>query len=192
MAAEQLKDALRIVETLTQESNSLDLDYCISEDDAVINYVGSSLNPLCVTQVIPLKLVISAPQVRIPAILTLEAYARKENISNKPEIEYLLYLAGSRQIKQTLEKLKKHMEKPYLVIRFCEKTAEEYFKKLPREIKCDTRELENKLRPSIENIKEFYELTKTSEERLAKDILTLINNLKLQLRPRSSGENKTY
>lgn len=188
MAAKQLEDAVRIVEALTHASDSLDLDYCISEDDAVINYVGSTLNPLCVTQVIPLKLIISVPQVRVPAILTLEAYARKENISNKPEIEYLLYLAGNRQIKQTLEKLKKHMEKPYLVIRFCEKTAGEDFKKLPKEIKCAAKELENELRPSIESIKEFYELTKTSEERLAKDILTLVNNLRLQLRPRSLEE----
>ncbi|MEM4593986.1 MAG: KEOPS complex subunit Cgi121, partial [Zestosphaera sp.] len=127
--------------------------------------------------------VISIPQIRVPALLTLEAFARKENISSKPEIEYLLYLRGSRQIKQTLDKLKKYMEKPYLVIKFCEKVAGESFKKLPEEMKCVTKEIEDALDPDVESIKEFYGLTKTSEERLAKDILTLINNLKLQQRP---------
>lgn len=179
-----MKEVLNIVETYTRENNLLDFDYCVTNDDKVINYVSSSLNPICVTQVIPLKLITSIPHVRIPALLTFEAFTRKENISNKPEIEYLLYLAGSRQIKQTLDKLKKHMEKPYLVIRFCEKTAEEKLKKIPEEIKCITKELENSLRPDIESIKEFYELTKTSEDkdRLTKDILTLINKLKLQLK----------
>lgn len=182
MEANQLKEILEVVEAISHESNLLDFDYCISENDEATNYVSGSLTPLCVTQVIPLKLVISTPQVRVPALLTVEAFTRKENISSKPEIEYLLYLAGSRQIKQTLEKLKKYMERPYLVIRFCEKAAEEDIKKLPKDVECVTKEIENALRPDIESIKEFYGLTKTSEERITKDILTLINNLKLQQR----------
>lgn len=180
MEDNRLKEALDVVETVSHESNSLDFDYCVTENNELTNYVGSSLSPFCVTQVIPLKLVASMPQVRVPALLTVEAFTRRENISSKPEIEYLLYLAGSRQIKQTLEKLRRYMEGPYLVIRFCEKTAEGDIKKLPRDIACITKEVEKTLRPDIESIKEFYGLTRTSEERIAKDVLTLINNLKLQ------------
>lgn len=183
MVADQFKEILEVVEAFSHKINTLDFDYCVSENDEVVNYVSGSLNPLCVTQVIPLKLVVSLPQVRVPALLTAEAFARGENISSKPEIEYLLYLTGSRQIKQTLEKLRRYLEKPYLVIRFCEKTAAESIKRLPEEIKCVTKEIGNTLKPHLESVKEFYGLTKTSEERLAKDILTLINNLKLQQRP---------
>ncbi len=180
MADNQLGEVLEIVKKVARKSESISFDYCVSEDDEVVKYVGSTLNPLCVTQVIPLRLITSIPQVKIPASLTIEAFTKGENISNKPEIEYLLYFAGSRQIKQTLEKLRKHMRKPYLVIRLCEETAEENLKKIPKEIKCDSKELENVLKPDVENIKEFYELEKTSEKRLPKDILTLINNLRLR------------
>ncbi len=180
MADNQLREVLEIVERVTRKSESISFDYCISEDDEVVKHVSSTLNPLCVTQVIPLRLIISIPQIKIPASLTVEAFAKEENISNKPEIEYLLYFAGNRQIKQTLEKLRKYMKKPYLVIRFCEETAEENLKKIPKEIKCDSKELESVLKPDVENVKEFYGLKKTSEERLPKDILTLINNLRLR------------
>jgi tRNA threonylcarbamoyladenosine modification (KEOPS) complex Cgi121 subunit len=180
MEVNQLEEVLGIVREVSRKNESIGFDYCVSEDDEVVRYVGSTLNPLCVTQVIPLRLVISIPQVRIPALLTIEAFTKGENISNKPEIEYLLYFAGSRQIKQTLEKLRKYLTKPYLVIRFCEETAEESFKKIPKGVKCSSKEAENALKPDVEDIKEFYELEKTTEEKLLKDILTLINNLKLR------------
>ncbi len=179
MAGDQLEEALRLVEVTSRKSELIEFEYCVSGRDAV-NYVGSSLNPLCVTQVIPLKLIVSATQVRVPALLTTEAFAKKENISSKPEIEYLLYLAGSRQIKQTLEKIRRYGGEPYLVIRFCEKTAEEKLKRLPEEISCVTKDLESSLKPDIESIKEFYGLAKISRNELVKDILTLINNLRLQ------------
>lgn len=163
----------------------LGIKYCVTDDDRVLEHVSGSVKPLCVTQAVPLKLILSELQLRIPALLTVEAFASGTNISNKPEIEYLLYLGGSRQIKQTLEKLKKYMSKPYVVVTFCTEPNETLARKLPDYLNCTPTDLKGGTAPSLKDIIEFYGSPRKTPEEILKDVLTAMNYLKLQVRKRS-------
>lgn len=181
MAGSQLKEVLELVEQVSSRSSSVKIEYCMTDDERVLNYVGSSLSPFCVTQAVPLRLVISELQLRLPALLTGEAFARGTNISAKPEIEYLLYLAGSRQIKQTLDKLSQFLSKPYVALTFCREGDEVFTRGLPKELNCNLLDFKDFTNPDLNLVKEFYGLARDTPDELLKDILTMINHLKLRL-----------
>ncbi len=180
MADSQLKQVLEFVEQVSNRSSSVRIEYCVTDDEGVLNHVGSSLDPFCVTQAVPLRLVISELQLRLPAILTMEAFARGTNISAKPEIEYLLYLAGSRQIKQTLDKLSQCLSKPYVALTFCREGDEAFTRTLPKELNCSPLDFKDLVNPDLNLVKKFYGLTGDAPDELLKDVLTMMNHLKLR------------
>ncbi|MEM0015372.1 MAG: KEOPS complex subunit Cgi121 [Zestosphaera sp.] len=190
MTRDQLEACLNVVGRTSSKGGMLGIKYCVTEDDRALECVGGSTNPLCVTQVVPLKLVLSELQLRTAALLTVEAFVSGTNISSKPEIEYLLYLGGSRQIRQTLERVRRYMGKPYLVITFCSEPGETQARKLPEDLDCRTVDLGGVMNPSLRDAAEFYGSPRKTLEGILKDALTKMNYLKLQTR-KSPAEHRT-
>jgi len=156
------------------------LRYCVTYSNEVLNLVESfhSGSELCVTQAIPAALVIAEQQLKIPAIYTAEAFITKNNVSEKPHIEYLLYFVGTRQIKEALNKLRKFTREPYILIRFCLNRDPEV-EDLEKTFKCLDRKIGELNFFDEDALAEVYGIRKSQASEMLKDVLTRITYFKI-------------
>ncbi|MCD6323541.1 MAG: hypothetical protein J7L55_00280 [Desulfurococcales archaeon] len=73
----------------------------------------------CLTQVFPAPLIVGHQQLQLAAALTFEAYLKGTAVSKKPEIQFLLFFTGTRQISQAIEKSRELGGPPYILVRAC-------------------------------------------------------------------------
>ncbi len=159
---------------------SVHLKYCVTYSNEVLNLVESSYSEsdLCVTQVIPASLVIDEQQLKLPAIYVIEAFITKNNISDKPHIEYLLYFMGTRQIKEALNKLRKFMREPYILLRFC-LNKEVEVEDLKKSFACFDKRISELNLIDEDALTEIYGISKSPIQKMLKDVLTRITYFKI-------------
>ncbi len=133
----------------------------------------------CVVQVIPERIVLGWRQLALPLLLTKESYLKGYSVSNKPSIQYILFLAGTRQISKAVEMLRECSSPPYIVVTDC---SREVYEGIKEAINCE------EIPPTslggevdVEAVKSFYglEMSGVDRESLEMTVLTKIASSKL-------------
>jgi len=116
------EDIKRIWNLLTSKLNSMKLEvYEVGRDEAlrIIKDLDNYQFKGCITQVLPRCLVISDKQLLLASLLTFKAVERKEMISKKKHIEFLIRLFSNRQINEVINLISKVVSEKYLLITVC-------------------------------------------------------------------------
>ncbi len=88
-----------------------------NELNMILSILSKHNNNSQIIQLIEKDVCYSETQLKLAGILTLKSFSEKKNISSKPQIEYLLYLTATTQIKDAIKKAGvKNKEKACLVI----------------------------------------------------------------------------
>ena len=118
-------------------------------------------------------------QLALPLLLTKESYLKGYSVSNKPSIQYILFLAGTRQISKAVEMLRECSSPPYIVVTDC---SREVYEGIKEAINCE------EIPPTslggevdVEAVKSFYglEMSGVDRESLEMTVLTKIASSKL-------------
>ncbi len=134
----------------------------------------------CVSQIIPACLVIAYQQLLLPALLTFEAYKKGGAVSRKPELQYLLFFLGTRQISEALAKLRYFWRPPYILVRSC--VQKRCVKKVEGWREVMKEEVGNWV--DLNSVAQLYGVKLASKEReeALKTVLTAISYSKLVMR----------
>ncbi len=95
--------------------------HMVSVADKNLNTIISILNKYNnnnqIVQLVDERICYSKKQLKLAGILTIKSFNEKKNVSSKPQIEYLLYLVATTQIKDAIKKAGvKNGERACLVI----------------------------------------------------------------------------
>ncbi len=161
--------------TVLKYGNILMSTHTISITDIDVNTVLSILNKYNsetqIVQLIDERICYSEKQLKLAGVLTIKSFNEKRNISSKPQIEYMLYLAATTQIKEAIEKVGvKDKEKVCLVILT---TTNGYNNTLLDVIKKETSIIVNERNPvpDLTLIREIYNIGENISEKLLESII---------------------
>jgi len=179
MEDEHVKKLMQVLEL----SEGLSYRFCRTLDsDALEKAQSVSSGEKCVVQVIPERIVLGWRQLALPLLLTRESYLKGYSVSSKPSIQYILFLAATRQISKAVEMLKEFSSPPYIIVTDCSKEVYEGIKEV---INCE------EIPPTslgggvdVEAVKSFYGLERSDADResLEMTVLTKISSSKLLMR----------
>ncbi len=74
------------------------------ELDSILSALDKYNKENQIIQLIDEDICYSIKQLKLAGILAIKAFREKRNISSKPQIEYMLYLAATTQIKEAIKK----------------------------------------------------------------------------------------
>ncbi len=73
--------------------------------DTILQAISKYNDMNKIIQLVDERICFSNNQLKLAGILTIKSFREKTNISSKPQIEYLLYLAATTQIKDAIKKI---------------------------------------------------------------------------------------
>lgn len=139
--------------------------------DSVLSILNKYNNNNQIVQLIDEKICYSRKQLKLAGILTIKSFNEGKNISPKPQIEYLLYLTATTQIKDAIKKAGvKNREEICLIIITAKDAKNE---SLLNRIRDETSIIitHRELTPNISAIKEIYDINPNIPENLLEPII---------------------
>ncbi len=137
----------------------------------VLSILNKYNNNNQIIQLIDEKVCYSKKQLRLAGILTIKSFNERKNISSKPQIEYLLYLTATTQIKDAIKKAGvKNEERVRLVIVTAEDINHESLLNKIRD-EAGIMITHRKFAPDISVIKEMYGIDPDIPESLLESII---------------------